>query len=74
MGQKIKLLGFFRGEEGIVCEVRTGREMFSTSEMPKISHKIREHVMEGTYNPSRSGNLPYSILSLDSTMNNRCEK
>lgn len=37
----------FRGEEGIICEIRAGREMFSTPRMPKTSQRIRDHVTEG---------------------------
>lgn len=41
--KRARLLRSFIGEEELTCEVRTGREMFSTSSMPKMSQKIRGH-------------------------------
>lgn len=51
-----------RGEEGIICEIRAGREMFSTSRMPENWRSSHER----DANLSRARNLQEPTLSLDS--------
>ena len=46
-GSMNKKEDFLQREEGIICEIRAGREMFSTSKMPKSSQRIGDHAMEG---------------------------